>query len=260
MAREQAEYVTALRQAVPYFVDNQICRLLEDVFGGIPDIPLLTELVPEPSGFVWLAHPLFLEEIHSHVFNGSHRLSLQALSWHKTHFNGGDGLRIFIYGQGRAYPLIFSSMIWRWGESRTSEAELKAKMALPTNQYPEFNKSQTLCRRWILAFLSFINQRLLVASPRHVTERSARRRIAKWGPDPPTVRVIVLRKQDRNRSSEPTPEEMNWSCQWVVRGHWRQHWFPSVRAHKALWIHPHVKGPENKPLKRPAADLFAVIR
>lgn len=36
--------------------------------------------------------------------------------------------------------------------------------------------------------------------------------------------------------------------QWMVRGFWRNTWFPSLQAHRVQWIAPHVRGPKDKPL------------
>jgi hypothetical protein len=42
--------------------------------------------------------------------------------------------------------------------------------------------------------------------------------------------------------------ERDYQHQWVVRGHWRQQWYPSRNVHRPIWITPHIKGPEGAPL------------
>lgn len=42
--------------------------------------------------------------------------------------------------------------------------------------------------------------------------------------------------------------EVEWSHRWLVRGHWRQQWYASEGVHRAIYINPHIKGPEDKPL------------
>jgi hypothetical protein len=39
-----------------------------------------------------------------------------------------------------------------------------------------------------------------------------------------------------------------WSHRWVVRGHWREQWYPSEGVHRLIWIEAFVKGPEDRPL------------
>lgn len=38
---------------------------------------------------------------------------------------------------------------------------------------------------------------------------------------------------------------------WLVRGHWRNHYYPSRQDHRPIWINPHVKGPDGAPLLDP---------
>ena len=36
--------------------------------------------------------------------------------------------------------------------------------------------------------------------------------------------------------------------QWMVCGHHRNQWYPSLKANKMIWISPYLKGPEDKPM------------
>lgn len=36
---------------------------------------------------------------------------------------------------------------------------------------------------------------------------------------------------------------------WMVRGHWRRQWYPSRGSHVPIWISPHIKGPDDAPIK-----------
>jgi hypothetical protein len=76
-----------------------------------------------------------------------------------------------------------------------------------------------------------------------------------------TIRVIHLRGVDtgsRREFQAAGPRE--WSCRWLVRGHWRQQWCPGRREHRPIWITPYVRGPGDKPFKAPSAKVFAVVR
>ena len=59
------------------------------------------------------------------------------------------------------------------------------------------------------------------------------------------VRIIRLR---RPPSSSTGTSDREWHHQWIVRGHWRQQWYPARQVHRPVWIAPHVKGPEGKPM------------
>lgn len=87
------------------------------------------------------------------------------------------------------------------------------------------------------------------------------------------VNVVLLR---RVRHAGPEPEEserVDWSCRWVVQGHWRHLTNPKAvegaHVHRAVaidgvemgdkicavcggeltWVRPYIKGPDGKPLK-----------
>ncbi|GFJ79518.1 hypothetical protein Phou_036980 [Phytohabitans houttuyneae] len=76
-------------------------------------------------------------------------------------------------------------------------------------------------------------------------DRAARRRAERQGQPSPRVRVISLRRPASTASGHSDRE---YNHQWIVRGHWRQQWYPARQVHRPLWIAPHVKGPEDKPL------------
>lgn len=63
------------------------------------------------------------------------------------------------------------------------------------------------------------------------------------------VSVIQLRhRSTAEHSGESDPRE--WSHQWLVRGHWRNQPCKEdgVWTTRLVWIHPYVKGPDDKPL------------
>jgi hypothetical protein len=62
----------------------------------------------------------------------------------------------------------------------------------------------------------------------------------------PEVRVVTLRAPDSQSGSGVSDREFH--HRWIVRGHWRQQWYPSIQDHRPVWITPHLKGPEDAPL------------
>lgn len=77
-------------------------------------------------------------------------------------------------------------------------------------------------------------------------DRATRKRLRRAGQDDnaPT-RVIQLRRH-RHQGAGGGGREYHHA--WVVRGHWRQHWYPKRQVHRPVWIAPHIKGPEGAPL------------
>jgi hypothetical protein len=115
--------------------------------------------------------------------------------------------------------------------------------------------------RHVATAFAFLHQRIFVTK-REAPDRAARRRIAKERPDlgQPVVRVVRLRTAERQQEHRQDGEPVEWSCRWIVRGHWREQWFPKLRKNQPIWITPHVKGPDDKPLRAPRATVFAVVR
>ena len=97
--------------------------------------------------------------------------------------------------------------------------------------------------RIIAATLAIASQRL-VSRIQERTSRAERRRTG----DDRQVTTIVLR---RTKEAQPNTEEkdVDWSCRWLVRPHWRQQWFPNSQEHHPKLILGYVKGPTGKPLR-----------
>lgn len=75
--------------------------------------------------------------------------------------------------------------------------------------------------------------------------RSERRRAQREGREPPKVRVISLRSSHGGGTGQGSREYVH---QWMVRGHWRKQWYPSIQANRPIFIAPYIKGPEGAPL------------
>ncbi|GAI71048.1 unnamed protein product [marine sediment metagenome] len=68
--------------------------------------------------------------------------------------------------------------------------------------------------------------------------------------------MIVLRKAVYKGGGH---RDVEWACQWIVGGHWRNQWYPSKHEYRPKYIASYIKGPEDKPLRNPGR-LFAVVR
>jgi len=73
------------------------------------------------------------------------------------------------------------------------------------------------------------------------------------------VTVITLPRQRHPDHPDHEPGEVEWKWQWVVRGHWRNQWYPSIKQHRQIWVMPYMKGPEDAPIK-PVKRAFEFTR
>lgn len=90
-----------------------------------------------------------------------------------------------------------------------------------------------------------------IADRRPVRAEAADRRIAaKYGYADPEVTLIDLRRlkvpQDPDDEAD-TPGRI-YRHRWIVSGHWRNAWRPSVGEHRQTWIEAYVKGPDGAPI------------
>jgi hypothetical protein len=87
----------------------------------------------------------------------------------------------------------------------------------------------------------------IVTSSRYRPSRPARRESLRKGmPEVKDVVVVELRRVSVKHDEEPG--EAHYSHRFMVRGHWRNQWYPSLNAHRQRWISPYVKGPEDEEL------------
>lgn len=102
--------------------------------------------------------------------------------------------------------------------------------------------------RWLLACWRLMQQTVtsVVEEP---APRALRRQVERQNLPDKGVSVIQLRS--RALGQQPGHSEVEWSHQWLVRGHWRNQPCKDTDGEwttRLVWIHPYVKGPEDKPL------------
>lgn len=244
-----------LENAESYWCSSQVADLVTSTSETLPSSTrLYRDMLPSDSGFMWLQRPLA----------GRFVLPSAALAWqHDTHKDFGQIAWVqTFYVQNEApgfWPMY--PMPWKYGLTPTEAVDdviehgFLGRQAMIEKEGPPLRE-----RNWFLSFLLFVQQRILIA-PQQRIERHARKRLERTGyQHEPLVRVVELRRKQAKSEHNGEHESVEWSHQWVVSGHWRQQWYPSLNANQPRWIMPYVKGPEDKPLKPPRAKVFAVVR
>lgn len=232
---------------------------------SLPDTwSLMKQDIPAPCGFFWFAKEPEIE------FRGIRAFGWTVLSVkgniaavHIPRDNGAMpdfntlALITFVSNPDFPKPLpCFSRM--NVGQSLSAKRLEQSDYAVSINANPGEFTYDYQGLRLFAAMLSFIQQKILVTT-RYATSRATRRRAisAKRSVDA-DINIIKLRSVlHPTNKVEGLPVE--WSCQWIVHGHWRDQWFPSIGKHRPIWLNPYLKGPEGKPLRNPGR-LFAVVR
>lgn len=125
---------------------------------------------------------------------------------------------------------------------------------------PQIQGILTAIMRIFVAGSVWLQQRILISSSAHV-ERHRQKQLAREynAPLPSEVKVIQLRRVEPQQHSTGTANEpIDWSCRWIVGGHWRNQ--PYKERRKLIYIMPYVKGPADKPLKVPTHTVYQVNR
>lgn len=248
-----------------YFVDRKICELLETVSITMPDSILLPELVPSETGWVYLEKATSvgpISKVEKGMYGNPPRL--KAFTWHREklveaiHRNSYiEGIALTFYEDG-PLPLPLAVAGWDFGANWSSSWDKTKTTSAFKVEEEVLNLRFREIGRYVMTLFSFINQKLLVVSHQRANRATRKRYERERKIETPLIRVILLRA--KKTASGKEQREVEWSCRWIVRGHWRQQWYPSLSNHKAIWIIPYIKGPEDKPLKKPATNLFAVVR
>jgi hypothetical protein len=257
--------VAALQRAETYYVTADIWEAIATSAASLPaDVVIALEHVPATHGWIWLEHPVTLPDAPPLPGNESHAtvdLKMRAALWSVGYFeNGVPYLTIETFhnlvGDLASKPVI---------PGRTMIVVLNATLAVQDASLERFMPSYTgqhlelmhYVVRSVVGLFLWIRQTIVVPTAvpleRHAAKRMSRAQIAG------DLHVVTLRR----KAAEPTAEHgepVEWSCRWVVSGHWRKQFYPSKDRHEYLWILPFVKGPADKPLKPPDPKVFAVIR
>lgn len=237
-----------LRRGDPFVMAPAICQAIEAGRGTFPDCELTEAVIPAPSGYMAFGQPpsctyanvtdevmVFAWYVDSVVVRSTKQtVRGVVITYYDTQ---GIGLEFWPFGEP-----------WRgWGRAIGLEASTERA----------FCEHQRYC---FIASMHFMAQKLSVTSPRHITSRHVRRQLQRIEHQP-TANVVELRAREHHYTErEGESRQRDWSVQWFVRGHWRNQWYPSLGTHQPKWIAPYVKGPEDKPVKTPRAQIFAVVR
>ncbi|WP_062012147.1 hypothetical protein [Streptomyces hygroscopicus] len=82
--------------------------------------------------------------------------------------------------------------------------------------------------------------------------RSSAKFIARINPNLLTaVRYVQLRHRTVLGREHGDGSGRGYRHRWIVRGHWRNDYYPSRKAHRPIWIDQHIKGPDGAPILDP---------
>lgn len=232
-----------LASAAVYFLHEDIINAVAASSTSLHSWEVQSSDFITPCGFVWLERPL------------QHPLGMQGFLWIS---NENEKLMI--------------TSLDVFGPRATLAAHLGDDVLDPefvdreqeTFRLGGFEEASIRELHFITAAILFMSQEILVRSeehaPRHVARRLSREQRNDAGAE--SISVLVLRRQ-HSRSGEKADagSPVDWAWRWAVRGHWRQQPVGEGRKQRrTVWVHPHVKGPDDRPFKPPPGQIFDVRR
>lgn len=210
--------------AQPYFVGQNVAQIL----GSVPEYEMWPDIPITPRGLVLFEQPVM-----------SNGFRMDAFSWSTEQ----SYLDVMVYGHlipnarqrgVRWVPL--GSVRWTYGDVMKAD-----------------RKPDSLLYMTIAGFFAFARQLLPTATapvsalfPHGVD-------------DPEQVAFVELRRRAQAGPRDADQRIVEWSHRWVVRGFWRQQWYPKLGRHIPRFIAPYIKGPADKELVV-KERIFGVVR
>ncbi|WP_018505348.1 hypothetical protein [Parafrankia discariae] len=267
-----ADEYRRLADAELFYVAGDMVRLAIAAGESLPDFRLEPEDVPAPAGFL-----VFAEPIGSYVNSDTDppvRIPVVAISWGQFGAEewprGGVWVTYYVPSNYAGMEALAQRLNGRPLRQRERD-DLRASRAplvwdnesflgfgaerdverTPGDSHGGMGSTslapwaQTLRATWLL-----MNQGHIVEVDTLQPDRAAARRARRDGLPPSPVRLIHLRRATRDQGAPvDAGEAREYTCRWMVRGHWRQQWYPARGVHRPIWINPHLKGPDDKPLR-----------
>jgi hypothetical protein len=282
------EIAKDLFQARTYQVTSEMMDVVSATYNKVEagDTAIITEWdLPSPYGFVWLDKPLTIMD------QGMLQLRERAFSWGITTMNirigGRDvsevGLRICTWthrDDDLADPETLAERKRRLGIDQAavpiyvdlmSGLSLSHTLVLPIGNIKarepmgrdEQGRDSTI--GWLYALWQYMEMEITTTRQGHVDRPTMRR--AQRSLKHQDVSIVVLRRIVPTGDEPVSPRKVDWTCRWIVAGHWRHiesytgnphHAIPDrgegdpvcVTCHRRITrIRPYVKGPDGLPLR-----------
>lgn len=289
---EQRSYLTRIPEiegfkamlAKPIWVEEEMVDVWEAAAKEFQPEPLFEQDLVEPYGFVFLPRPMYTVDARGR------RMSYRAISWGiAADLPSGDvmnpgvisseeaeelgrksyGVNLSIYahrndpddythgGGAGEHPLQLAH-ITPWAFNKTFDEQKPALGDFEGYEAESVETAWTGLWTEIQALFRLMQQRISSHSE-ETPPRATRRRAKAAGLDETPVRVVTLRRPTR-KENEGEGEGIEWKHRWIVDGHWRNQWYPSIHDHRQIWISPYVKGPEDKDLRVKPVKAYKLVR
>jgi hypothetical protein len=249
-----------LQRADPIYISPDVQTMWEAAIESFKPEPLHRTDLVAPCGFALLPRPMVVRDVHglTSTFRAMSWLPVSAVDsarWDEDVPGQGVWASLFSFTEDIDFDLYDEATIRRHEEARTEGTRWTLLHGSVMNfemendwTAPGFNDAESRVVRdlWVTVQSAWRLMSQLVPAPQQVAPRQARR--ARERKRMSTDVTVIRLRRHRPRGEEGEGAGIEYDHQWLVRGHWRNQWYPSIKMHRQIWIAPYVKGPEDKPL------------
>ncbi len=276
----------ALHKSLTYTLTPDIFDLLTtSIKENIPSLALNDLSLPSEEGWLWFQDPFHIALSQDDFSGRVCEVNVSALSWYwSTSPEGRLMLEVVTYADLRAIAIaegyshlqvkeIIPSLVIGWDAEASARSNGVQGIYLARDRHPvmqHLTNEQVEDLIWQLcslvctllsALFLFLEQPLLTETEEIQAPRSIRRSYQKSIKDIASpIRIIQLRSMPDHPHSYSDSERHYDNVRWIVSGHWRNQYYPSMKTHRPKYIPSYVKGPEGKPLKTRPIQIFEVSR
>ena len=218
-------------RAPAYFWKGAVMARIQEDAKRIPDVSLSPEMVGEPSMWWCLEDDIRL---------GDKQHDLDSILLVRHEF----GLSVTqitmptrpVDGEW-PHEAMLVTILMRWGDKLGRIAKRVAERGL----------GESALDAMLLIMLTFLNSHYIPKERKYVKRSEIKGKKKLYKPatwvDLRSIETIPGVTHD-----ESGAQKKDFDHRWLVRGHVRQQWYPSSQEHQAIFVPPHVKGPEGRPL------------
>lgn len=259
-----------LEQADPVYVNNFVTEIVATAMEEFDPEPVLPTDPFTATGFA-----LFPRRVEVEDAGGPIPMGIRAIAWMPIRLEKDEGMEaggqfILFFTDGDAPgphgepvaegfgPLARLHLVHAFFIPYNQRME---NLVVDSNSTTEAEARRMAAAQWkLVQVLWRIGSQVVRAKQR--APRAARREARRYRMPQEDITIITLRKMsDRALDSGDADWEdgEHYHVQFVVRGHWRNQWYPSEQRHRQIWINPYVKGPEHAPM-RMTQRVFELVR
>lgn len=257
-------------QADPIHVDPEMAPLIRAALSGWQSETLLETDLFIPNGFLVLPEPVYLRDVNDKT------MAVRAFLWTRQMLKFRVDDTIVGPRDGQTFPGMSLTMFSDinddddfsikyqedkrlWEILRSRPIPLTVCHAVPwrfgdNTMMGEHHTGVDVLQCILRLMAQTVTVREPRNAPRHVGKRVERAQFPAK-----RITVVTLRRPSQDRDPD-THSDVAWSHRWIVDGHWRQQWYPSLGQHRQIWISPYVKGPAELPLIVPKAHVYQFTR